>query len=418
MQKPILLIGLIPTLLAAQQPALVLRPDRVFDGAELHSGWDVVVEGTRITAAGPAASMRRPAGARIIELRGQTLLPGLIEGHAHILLHPYNETSWRDQVLFEPLALRTARAVAALRATLLAGVTTIRDLGTEGAGYADVGLKLAVAQGVISGPRIITTTRAIVARGSYAPRGAPEWELMFGAEEAGGVDELTRVVRDQMGRGADWIKIYGDYRWGPSGETRPTFTQEEMNLIVAVAGSGGRPVAVHAVTPEGIRRAVLAGAATIEHGDRGTAETWALMAQRNVALCPTLAAGYSTTQYDGWRPGSDPEPPNITARREAFRAALAAGVPICFGGDVGVYAHGENVLELELMVRYGMTPLAAITAATSGNARIFGLTNLGVVRAGATADLIAVDGDPAQDVSALRRVRLVMKDGALVTPAR
>ena len=402
------------------QEAVVLVPERVFDGtsAQLHAGWEVVVAGDTIAAAGPGGSLRRPAGARVIELPGLTLLPGLIEGHSHLLLHPYDETSWNDQVLYESLALRTARAVAAARATLMAGITSERDLGTEGAGYADVGIKQAIARGIVPGPRLLVATRAIVTTGSYGPKGAPEWRLPLGAEEADGHDDLIRVVRDQIGRGADWVKLYADYRWGPHGETEPTFTVEELQLAVQVAASSGRPVSAHAGSAEGMRRATLAGVRTIEHGDGGTPEVFRLMAERGVALCPTIAAGDAVSQYAGWRKGVDPEPARVRAKRESFRAALDAGVPICFGGDVGVYAHGTNVVELELMVDYGMTPFDALVAATSGNARILLLPDRGRVAPGLLADLIAVDGDPTQDIAALREVRFVMQGGEVVRDER
>jgi imidazolonepropionase-like amidohydrolase len=411
---PLSLLLLFGVSSASAQTSLVLRPARVFDGSAMHQGWEVVVTGDRIASAGPAGQAR-PAGARVIELAGMTLLPGLIEGHSHLLLHPYDETPWNDQVLFEPQALRVARATVAARATLLAGVTTERDLGTEGAGYADVGLRDAIDQGIIPGPRLLVVTRAIVATGSYGPKGAPEWTLPLGGEPANGVDDLTRVVRDQAGRGADWIKVYADYRWGPGGEAEPTFTQEELNLIVAVAASSGRPVSAHAATPEGMRRATLAGVKTIEHGDGGTPEVFQIMAQRGVALCPTLAATDAVAQYDGWKKGVDPEPARVAQKRAAFKAALAAHVPICFGGDVGVYPHGDNVRELDLMVDYGMPPLDAVIAATSGNAKILGLDqSRGAVRPGLLADLIAVEGDPTRDIAALRRVRLVVKGGVVV----
>jgi len=399
---------------AATQENVLLLPTRVFDGADIHEGWAVLVSGEHVAAVGPSSSIARPAGTRTIELPGMTLLPGLIEGHSHLLLHPYNETPWTDQVLIESLAERVARATVHARKTLMAGITTVRDLGTEGAGYADVGLKQAIEKGVIPGPRMIVTTKAIVATGSYNPKGAPEHQLPKGAEVADGYDDLIRVTRDQIGRGADWIKIYADYRWGANGTAQPTFTQSELELVVEVAASSDRWVVAHAGTAEGIRRSVLAGVKTIEHGDGADREALQLMADHGVALCPTLAAVESVSEYAGWRKGVDPDPVRVVQKKESFRAALNAGVPICFGGDVGVYSHGDNVLELELMVEYGMSPLEAVRAATSINAALFGLeATLGSVKQGMLADLIAVEGDPTADISALWSVALVMKGGEI-----
>ena len=402
---------------AAQETLTLLVPDRVFLGTEdsARTGWVVLVRGQRIAAVGPRAQVRAPERTTVRELRGTTLIPGMIEGHTHLFLHPYDETSWNDQVLKEPLSLRTARAVNHARATLEAGFTTARDLGTEGAGYADHGLKQAIDQGIIPGPRLLISSRAIVATGSYGPKGfASEWGVPQGAAEADGTEGLTRAARDQIGHGADWVKVYADYRWGPNGEARPTFTEAELRTLVEVAASSGRKVVAHAATDEGMQRAVRAGVAMSEHGDGGTAETFRLMAARGVGYCATLAAVEATARHAGWREGQAPTA-RMLAKRASFRLAIEAGVPLCMGGDAGVYAHGTNAWEAELMVAYGLRAPAALRAATSGNARLFGLdTELGSIRDGLLADLVAVEGDPTADISALRRIRFVMKGGAVV----
>lgn len=399
---------------AKESVSCLLRPTAVFDGKQLHPGWVVLVRADKIEAAGPAAEIKVPADARLIDLPNETLLPGLIEGHSHLFLHPYNETPWNDQVNNESLAFRTAQATAHAQATLLAGFTTVRDLGTEGAGYGDVGLKKAIEQGIIPGPRLIVVTRAIVASGSYGPKLSTDLDLPQGAQEASGIDEIVRATRQQIGKGADWVKLYADYRWGPGEPSRPTFSQEELAAAVGAAHDAGRPVAAHATTAEGMRRATLAGVDTIEHGDDGTAAVFQLMKEHKVALCPTVAAGDAILQYRGWKKGTDPEPEGIREKQASMKAARAAGVTFVLGGDVGVFPHGDNAREMELLVNeYGFSPLEVLQQATSGNAAIFHLADRGVIRAGQLADVVAVEGDPTKDLGAIRKVRLVMKGGLL-----
>jgi imidazolonepropionase-like amidohydrolase len=401
-------------LLAQSPKSYYLTADHVFDGEAMHEGWAVVVEADKIVSVGPKDKVKEPAGAIKINYSNSTLLPGLIEGHSHLLLYPYNITDWDTQVLKETDAYRTARATVHAKNTLMAGFTTARDLGTEGAGYSDVALKRAINEGVIPGPRLMVAGRAIVSTGSYGPKGYDhDQEIMLGAEAADGND-LVRVVRDQIGKGADFIKIYADYRWGLQGEDQPSFTLDELKLINEVTRSSGRVMVCHAKSKEAIKRAVMAGAETIEHGDFIDVEIGKLMKEHNVTYIPTIAAVDMISQYRGWKKGITPEPANVTNKKKSFKEAIASGVTIGMGGDVGVFPHGENALEMELMVEYGMKAMDVLKAATSVNARAFHLDNqVGSLKEGLKADLLVVTGDPSKSISDLRKVKFVMKDGVV-----
>jgi imidazolonepropionase-like amidohydrolase len=399
----------------AQTPtSYYLTSDRVFDGESMHEGWAVLVEGDKIVAVGSKDKIKVPTGATQINYPNSTLTPGLIEGHSHLLLYPYNITDWDTQVLKETDSYRTARATVHAKNTLMAGFTTARDLGTEGAGYSDVALKRAINEGIIPGPRLLVAGRAIVSTGSYGPKGYDsDQEIMLGAEPADGND-LIRIVRDQIGKGADFIKIYADYRWGLNGEDQPSFTLDELKLINEVTRSSGRVMVCHAKSKEAIKRAVLAGAETIEHGDFIDIEIGKMMKEHNVTYIPTIAAVDVISQYRGWKKGVSPEPANVTNKKKSFREAIASGVAIGMGGDVGVYPHGENALEMELMVEYGMKPFEVLKAATSVNSRAFHLdTQVGFIKEGWKADIVIVAGDPSKNISDVRKVNFVMKDGVV-----
>jgi len=335
------------------------------------------------------------------------MIPGLIDLHTHLLLHPYNEASWDDQVLKESLELRSIRATSNARATLLAGFCTVRDLGTEGAALADIALRSAIQGGIVPGPRLFAATRAIVLVGCYGPS-PDDPSVPKGAQAVAGIDGVRQAVRDQAKAGADWIKVYADYRHGARGPAAPTFSLEELQALCAEAAAAKLPVAAHASTDEGIRRAVLAGVRTIEHGTQASEATLRLMVEKGAVLCPCLAANEAILHYAGHQ---GPITDRLNPGKAGFQRALAAAVTIACGSDAGVFSHGDNARELELMVEYGMTPAQALAAATVVAAKALGRNELGTIRAGARPGLVLLRGDPLQDVHNLRKVAAVIFGG-------
>ncbi len=402
---------------AQQATVVVLTNAHVVDAESgtVYGKTSLLIEGNLIKRIASLDDLKVADSAQVIDLDGQYVLPGLIDLHSHLLLHPYDEASWNDQVLRESLELRVIQGTIHARKNLEAGFTTIRDLGTEGAAFADVAIRDAVNQGMIPGPRIFAVTRALVTSGGYGPSGFdPRFVLPKGAQIADGVGGVRRATREQIAAGADWIKVYADYRRKTGDRSTPTFSLDELKAIVDEAKSAGLPVSAHATTNEGIRRAVEAGVQTIEHGYEASTETLKLMAKKGVVLCPTLAASEAMAIYGGWK-RDQPDHARIKLAKQLMKNARASGVTIACGSDVGVFSHGDNVRELELMFAYGMSTAEVIRASTKTAAEVLRKGDeLGQVAEGFLADLVVVEANPLDDLSTLRKPVLVIKDGVVV----
>jgi len=428
MSRPSLLLLLLAFAVTAgaQTSAVpVARPyaihaGRMIDGKSdaVQSDVLVLVEGDRIVAVGPRSQLasRVPANAETIELGGATILPGLIDNHTHVLLQgDITSADYDEQLLKESIPYRAIRATAAVRTSLMNGFTTIRDLETEGAMYADVDVKTAIARGVIPGPRMFVSTRAMSTTGTYPLLGY-SWELKMpeGVQIVDGPAEIQKAVREEAKYGADWIKFYADRKYyiGSDGRLRSwvNFTDEELKMLVTEAHRLGKRVAAHAMGWDGIDAALRAGVNSIEHGDGLTDDLLDRMVAQKVYWCPTIFVGVYVAPGRGgiW-------PKMVDLERVAFGKALRKGVMISYGTDVGGFAWTENqAQEFAYMVRYGMSPMAAIKSATSVAASLLDQSdNFGTIEPGKLADIVAVKGDPIADISELTRVSFVMKAGVV-----
>lgn len=400
--------------------AILLDHVRVLDvttGA-LSEPQQILIRGNKIAEIGGNLNVDS-SNTKVVDLGNRVAVPGLIDLHSHLLLHPYNEASWNDQVLKESLEHRVIRGTLHAKMNLDAGFTTIRELGTEGAAFADVAIRDAIDEGMIPGPRVFAATKALVTSGGYGPSGFdPRFVVPKGAQTADGVGEVRRATREQIAAGADWIKVYADYRRKSGDRSTPTFSLEELKAIVDEADSAGLKVSAHASTDAGIRRAVKAGVATIEHGYEASVETLALMRENNVVLCPTLAASEAMAKYSGWNPDKT-DHPRITLAKQLMKNVKESGVTVACGSDVGVFTHGTNVRELELMFAYGMGAKQVLQSATNVAAIVLGKQDeLGQVRPGFLADLVIVDKNPVEDLTTLRNPIIVIKNGKIYRDER
>ncbi|MGZ4811462.1 MAG: amidohydrolase family protein [Terriglobales bacterium] len=416
--------GRTPTAAAAPPQVLAIRAGRLIDGKsdQPRANQLVLIRGNRIESVGDAASAQLPPNAQVIDLTRATVLPGLIESHTHIFLQGEDpaQGGYDANLLNHPVAYRAARAAVAARRALEQGFTTIRDVETEGAGYGDVGIKEAINEGWIAGPRMFVVTRALSTTGGYPLEGyAPEYDLPKGVQIADGPVEFRKATREQLANGADWIKVYMTHRsWVDAQgrlQSQPTLTLDEIKAVVDEAHGWGRKVACHAYNGIGLHRALDGGCDSIEHGLELDDAAIAQMVKQGTWYCPTLSP-----YYYWWAPENTPQGKRDRKRAEvhgpSFQKALRAGVKIVFGTDVGSFPwtdlNSPIAQEFPRMVEFGMTPMGAIKSATSMPAQMLEMVGqIGVIAPGAYADVIAVSDDPLRDIKALENVGFVMKDG-------